>query len=105
MKFYFEFWQLHIIFFSIQLSKRNSILRIGDFWYVADKRTSLKAPKNTQRYKHVNRGHSVTITFCPDLADVSGNISGIFRSYHTGISATSERFLQLVKKTLQKSKN
>ena len=22
MKFYFEFWQLHIIFFSIQLSKR-----------------------------------------------------------------------------------
>ena len=92
MKFYFEFWQLHIIFFSIQLSKRNSILRIGDFWYVADKKTSLKAPKNTQRYKHVNRGHSVTITFCPDLADVSGNISGIFRSYHTGISATSELF-------------
>ena len=45
MKFYFEFWQLHIIFFSIQLSKRNSILRISDFWYVADKRTSLKARK------------------------------------------------------------
>ena len=80
-------------------------MRIGDFWYVADKRTSLKAPKNAQRYNHVNWGHSVTITFCPDLADGSGNISGIFRSYHTGISATSERFLQLVKKTLQKSKN
>ena len=77
-------------------------MRIGDFWYVVDKRTSLKAPKNKQRYKHVNRGHHITITFCPDLADGSGNI---FRSYHTGFSATSQLSLQLVKKTLQKSKN
>ena len=76
-------------------------MRIGDFWYVADKRTSLRAPKNAQRYNHVNWGHSVTITFCPDLADGSGNISGIFRSYHTGISATSERFFLL--KGIQKT--